>query len=211
MYSTSRDKTSLTDIIECFETSSKKAGLPVLLKKEKINAGVLWNKTLDECLVVIHPTHQDDYFSIVLKISRQGNYDFHRIYLKGKSVLFKSSSELQSYMSGRNIILDYKYKPFDPISWMKTVSASKRPTGNLNAAASVGMAGMTEATAKSGGMNGKSCRTPLWKRRAGRNALTCDLLSGKGSSWLPPSTWAQPLLLWRRKASTRSLAITIGL
>lgn len=116
MYSTSRDKTSLTDIIECFETSSKKAGLPVLLKKEKIKAGVLWNKTLDECLVVIHPTHQDDYFSIVLKISRQGNYDFHRIYLKGKSVLFKSSSELQSYMSGRNIILDYKYKPFDPIA-----------------------------------------------------------------------------------------------
>lgn len=113
MYSTSKNKSSLTDIMECLETESQKTSIPILMKQEKIKAGVLWNKTLDDCLLIIHPKHQDDYFSMVLQISRQGNYDFHRIYFRGKSNLFESSSRLESYISLRNMIVEYK--PMNPI------------------------------------------------------------------------------------------------
>ncbi len=61
--------------------------------------------------------------------------------------------------------------------------------------------GTTRSTPESGGRDGRTRPTAIWKPMNDRNGLTCAPMPGKGLIKSPPSTWGQPPARWRRKES----------
>lgn len=51
-------------------------GIPVAFYADQVKSGGMFNKTIEDCIVLYHPEHQYDYFKICVRVSHQGSYAF---------------------------------------------------------------------------------------------------------------------------------------
>lgn len=67
------------------------ASIAISFYPEKVKYAGLLGGT-EDCLVVYHPDHKKDYFSIVIRIKRQGNVAYITVNATGVSKLMKSDA-----------------------------------------------------------------------------------------------------------------------
>ncbi|MBR2489973.1 MAG: hypothetical protein IKB65_00620 [Ruminiclostridium sp.] len=53
-----------------------KMGIPVAFRNDQIKSGSFFKPTYEDCLVMYHPDHLNDYFNFCIRVSHQGSYAF---------------------------------------------------------------------------------------------------------------------------------------
>lgn len=73
-----RDGSSITleSVKSAIEECAQGMGIPVAFYSEQVKAGGFFNSTVEDCIVVYHPDHQNDYFKFCIRVSHQGTYAF---------------------------------------------------------------------------------------------------------------------------------------
>lgn len=74
-----------TKIIE----KAKEFDLPCKIDEEQIKLGGLFNKEIEECLVISHPNHQKDYVKFCFRLKNQGSVQLLTIDTLGESKQLK--------------------------------------------------------------------------------------------------------------------------
>lgn len=59
--------------------------IPVAFAPDKVKSGGLFNSVVDDCLVMYHPTHKNDYYKFCIRVKRQGTYAYVYINSFGQS------------------------------------------------------------------------------------------------------------------------------
>ena len=59
--------------------------IPVAFYYDKVKSGNLFNREIEDCLVIHHPEHKKDYYSICIRVKRQGNMAYVTINDFGES------------------------------------------------------------------------------------------------------------------------------
>lgn len=81
----SGDGITLTTLQDAIMDTADKMGIPVAFNNEQVKSGGLFNSTTEDCLVLYHPEHQNNYFKFCVRIKRQGAYAFVMINDFGQS------------------------------------------------------------------------------------------------------------------------------
>ncbi len=69
-----------------FRDSANSYGIDVAFYIDEIKHGGLIGGSTEQCLVLHHPSHRNDYMKFALTIKLQGTYAFVRVYSLGESV-----------------------------------------------------------------------------------------------------------------------------
>ena len=73
---------------ESVSEKARELGIPVEFEDDQIKHGGMFSSETEECIVMFHPGHRNDYFRFCVRLSRQGTYAFVSV------STFGSSSEL---------------------------------------------------------------------------------------------------------------------
>lgn len=76
-------------------------GIPVAFYPDQVKSGGMFNKTTEECIVLYHPDHQNDYFKICIRVNHQGTYAFVSAMDFGKSKQLKKADQVEAYRESR--------------------------------------------------------------------------------------------------------------
>lgn len=76
-------------------------GIPVAFYDDQVKSGGMFNKTIEDCIVLYHPEHQFDYFKICVRVSYQGDYAFVSAMDFGTSKQMKKAGQADAYKSSR--------------------------------------------------------------------------------------------------------------
>ena len=68
---------------------------------DQVKSGGLFNKSIEDCIVLYHPEHKNDYFKICVRIGRQGNYAFVSAMDFGTSKQMKKADQADAYRESR--------------------------------------------------------------------------------------------------------------
>lgn len=81
------DGTSITleTIQEAVKDAAQKYGIPVAFTNDQVKSGGLFNSEVEDCLVLYHPEHPNDYYRVAVRINRQGIMAFVSINDFGES------------------------------------------------------------------------------------------------------------------------------
>lgn len=51
-------------------------GVPIAFRDEQVKSGGFFDLVLEDCVVMYHPAHENDYFKFCIRVKRQGNFTF---------------------------------------------------------------------------------------------------------------------------------------
>ena len=55
---------------------AEKLAIPVAFRDDQVKSGGIFSPTIDDCVVMYHPDHENDYFKFCFRIRTQGIYTF---------------------------------------------------------------------------------------------------------------------------------------
>ena len=67
---------TLQIVQEAIKDCAQSMGIPVAFYNEQVKSGGLFNSSVEDCIVMYHPEHQNDYFKFCIRVTRQGSYAF---------------------------------------------------------------------------------------------------------------------------------------
>lgn len=67
---------TLSIILEELNSAAIRYGIPVAIKYDQVKSGGMFNKKVEDCLVLYHPEHPKDYYNVCIRVQRQGNIAF---------------------------------------------------------------------------------------------------------------------------------------
>ena len=67
---------TLQTVQEAIKDYAQGMGVPVAFYNEQVKSGGLFNSSVEDCIVMYHPEHQNDYFKFCIRVGRQGTYAF---------------------------------------------------------------------------------------------------------------------------------------
>ncbi len=76
-------------------------GLPIAFSEDQVKSGGLFSKVVEDCLVLYHPEHKNDYFKFAIRVQRQGNLAFVYVNDFGKSSQMAKALIAESYQKDR--------------------------------------------------------------------------------------------------------------
>ena len=82
---------NLLAIREAIQNEADRNGIPVAFREEQIKVGSLFNKQLEDILVMYNPEHANDYLKFVVRVQHRGAYAFMYVYNMGGSKNFRNS------------------------------------------------------------------------------------------------------------------------
>lgn len=73
-----RDGSAITlkTVQEALTDCAKNIGIPVAFYSDQVKSGGMFNSTVEDCIVMYHPEHQNDYFKFCIRVTKQGSYAF---------------------------------------------------------------------------------------------------------------------------------------
>jgi hypothetical protein len=92
---------TLQTVQEALEDCAQNMGIPVAFYDEQVKSGGMFNKTIEDCIVLYHPEHRSDYFKICIRVGRQGNYAFVSANDFGTSKQMKKAGQAEAYKADR--------------------------------------------------------------------------------------------------------------
>lgn len=93
--------TSLDTVQSAIEQVAGDMGIPVAFSRDQVKGGGLFNKTVDDCIVLYHPDHKRDYYNFCVYLSRQGNRVFIYTKVFGHSKQFKKEARSEAAKANR--------------------------------------------------------------------------------------------------------------
>ena len=76
---------SLEVVQEAIRNKAQSMNLPVAFYNDQVKSGSLFNSRVEDCAVLYHPEHRNDYFSFCIRVTHQGSYAFVSINDFGQS------------------------------------------------------------------------------------------------------------------------------
>lgn len=76
---------TLQTVQEAIHHCAQNMGIPVAFRADQVKSGGLFNSSVDDCIVMYHPEHPNDYFNFCVRVSKQGTYAFVAINDFGQS------------------------------------------------------------------------------------------------------------------------------
>lgn len=67
---------TLQTVQSAIKDAAQGMGIPVAFYAEQVKSGGLFNSSVEDCIVMYHPEHQNDYFKFCIRVGRQGTYAF---------------------------------------------------------------------------------------------------------------------------------------
>lgn len=64
---------SLETIKNALTAEFEEHGVPVEFREDWVRSGGLFNKKMEDCLIMYHPEHQHDYFNFCIRVQHQGS------------------------------------------------------------------------------------------------------------------------------------------
>lgn len=87
------------------ENVAKEKDVPVAFYLDKVKGGTLFNKQIEDGLVLYHPEHKNDYYKLCIRVQRQGNVAF--IYVND----FGNSKQSDKFAKAEGAREDRRGKP----------------------------------------------------------------------------------------------------
>lgn len=76
---------TLQTVQEAIQTCADNLGIPVGFSENQVKSGTFFNPTFEDCIVMYHPDHRDDYYNFCIRVTYQGTYAFVSVNDFGKS------------------------------------------------------------------------------------------------------------------------------
>lgn len=73
---TKGDDITLDNLENALISKASDFGVPLLIQRDQIKSGTLFKPEVNDCLVMLHPEHQKDYYRIAVTIKHQGKIAF---------------------------------------------------------------------------------------------------------------------------------------
>ena len=70
------ERINLDMIQNAIKDCAEQFGIPVAFRNDQVKSGGFFNATVENCLVMYHPNHTDDYLKFCIRVRRQGTYAF---------------------------------------------------------------------------------------------------------------------------------------
>lgn len=67
---------TLDMVKEELTAEAKKNGIPVAFYDDQVKSGGMFNKTIEDCIVMYHPEHRNDYYRFCIRVQREGSLTF---------------------------------------------------------------------------------------------------------------------------------------
>lgn len=92
---------TLQTVQEAINDCAQGMGIPVAFYNEQVKSGGLFNSSVEDCIVMYHPEHQNDYFKFCIRVSHQGNYAFVSVNDFGQSKQINKAGRAEAYQQDR--------------------------------------------------------------------------------------------------------------
>ena len=92
---------NLAGIQRQIEEAAYNSGIPVAFEKDTVRSGNLLKSSFEDCLVMYHPQHKDDYVKYCLRLRHQGQYSFLSFDVFGSSKQLKKENMREAYEQDR--------------------------------------------------------------------------------------------------------------
>lgn len=76
---------TLPAVQKAIEKCAEGMDIPVAFYDDQVKSGVLFNSSVEDCIVMYHPDHERDYFKFCIRVARQGSYAFVSVNNFGES------------------------------------------------------------------------------------------------------------------------------
>lgn len=67
---------TLDAVKEALAAEAEKNGIPVAFYADQVKSGGMFNKRIEDCIVMYHPEHRSDYFLFCIRVQQEGNLAF---------------------------------------------------------------------------------------------------------------------------------------
>lgn len=81
---------NLMTVREAIQNEADENGIPVAFREETLKSGSLFNKQVEDILVMYNPEHANDYLQFVIRVQHMGKYAFMHVYNMGGSKNYKN-------------------------------------------------------------------------------------------------------------------------
>lgn len=92
---------TLQTVQDALADCAKGMGIPVAFYSDQVKSGGLFNKSIEDCIVMYHPEHQYDYFKFCIRVQHQGAYAFVSANDFGTSKQMKKAGQAEAYKADR--------------------------------------------------------------------------------------------------------------
>lgn len=99
-YTNGQDVTLLT-VQYAIKDCADGYGIPVAFYDDQVKSGGMFNKTVEDCIVLYHPDHKNDYFKFCIRVTHQGNYAFVSIMDFGASKQMAKAAQAEACRKDR--------------------------------------------------------------------------------------------------------------
>lgn len=83
---------SLADVKAALTEQAKAQNLPIAFYADQVTSGGLFNKVVEEALVLYHPEHQRDYYNFVIRVAQEGGRSIATVNSTGQSKQMKKEA-----------------------------------------------------------------------------------------------------------------------
>ena len=92
---------TLQAVQNALEAAANSIGIPVDFYEDQVKSGGIFNKTIENCIVLYHPEHQYDYFKFCIRIATEGSYAFISCNDFGQSKQMNKADRVEAYKEDR--------------------------------------------------------------------------------------------------------------
>lgn len=92
---------SLESVQTALENAANGMNIPVAFYNEQVKSGGLFNSTVEDCIVMYHPEHRNDYFKFCIRVNYQGNFAFISVNDFGQSKQMNKAGRAEAYRADR--------------------------------------------------------------------------------------------------------------
>lgn len=89
------DNVNLMTVREAIVNEAAENGIPVAFREDHLKVGGLFNKQIEDVLVMYNPEHANDYLTFVVRVQHMGKYAFMHVYNMGGSKNYRNSNLAQ--------------------------------------------------------------------------------------------------------------------
>ncbi len=86
---------SLANVAKLIKQVTGEAGIPVGFSNDQVKFGGLFNKQVEDILIMFNPEHRTDYLKFAIRIQYMGKYAFMHVYYLGGSTNYAHENNAQ--------------------------------------------------------------------------------------------------------------------
>ncbi|MBO5468743.1 MAG: hypothetical protein J6A03_03205 [Lachnospiraceae bacterium] len=87
---------NLMTVREAIQNEADENGIPVAFREDTLKSGGLFNKQVEDILVMYNPEHANDYLQFVIRVQHMGKYAFMHVYNMGGSKNYRNANTAAS-------------------------------------------------------------------------------------------------------------------